>query len=64
MATLKSYRTSDSSNKITTYVYDDDSSVVAFDFGSKSIPLNVIKSLDYIFITHNCTYFIFIISGI
>ena len=52
MATLKSYRTSDSSNKITTYVYDDDSSVVAFDFGSKSIPLNVIKSLDYIFITH------------
>lgn len=52
MATLKSYRTSDSSNKITTYVYDDTSSLVAFDFGSKSIPLNDIRNLDYIFITH------------
>ena len=52
MATLRSYRTSDSSNKITTYVYDDDSLVVAFDFGSKSIPLNDVRSLGYIFITH------------
>ena len=52
MATLKSYRTSDSSNKITTYLYNDNSSSVAFDFGSKDIPLNEVRSLDYIFITH------------
>ena len=52
MAILKSYRTSDSSNKITTYIYDDVSSFVAFDFGSNDVPLNDVKSLDYIFITH------------
>lgn len=52
MGILKSYRTADSSEKITTYVYDDISSLVAFDFGSKDIPLNDVKNLDYIFITH------------
>ena len=52
MATLKSYRTADSSKKITTYVYDNASQLVAFDFGSHEIPLNDVKRLDYIIITH------------
>ncbi len=52
MPVLKSYRTADSSNKITTYIYDDVTSLVAFDFGSKDIALNDVKNLDYIFITH------------
>ena len=52
MAAIHSYRTSDSSNKITTYLYDSPSLKVAFDFGSNAIPTNEVKSLDYIFITH------------
>ena len=52
MASLTSYRTADSSKKITTYVFDNDSQLVAFDFGSNDIPVNTVKSLNYIFITH------------
>ena len=52
MVTLKSYRTSDSSKKITTYVYENASYSFAFDFGSNDIPLADIKKLNYIFITH------------
>ena len=52
MASIKSYRTADSSNKITTYVYKDTSLLVSFDFGSNAIPISDVKNLDYIFITH------------
>ena len=52
MPSIKSYRTADSSNKITTYIYNDVSSLVAFDFGSNNIPVNDVKNLDCIFITH------------
>ena len=52
MATIESYRTGDASNKITTYVLKNTSGFFAFDFGSNDIPINDVKKLDYIFITH------------
>ena len=52
MASIKSYRTADSSNKITTYVYNNASITISFDFGSNDIPISDVKNLDYIFITH------------
>jgi hypothetical protein len=52
MASIQSYRTADSSNKITTYVYKNTSLLVSFDFGSNDIPISDVKNLDYIFITH------------
>lgn len=52
MASLYSYRTADSSKKITTYVYHNKYFNFAFDFGSIDIPINDIKEIDYIFISH------------
>ncbi len=52
MATIKSYRTSDSSKKITTYLFNARHYSLAFDFGSNEIATSDIKNLDYIFITH------------
>ena len=52
MAKITSFRTSDSSGKITTYLYDNSRYVFAFDFGSNEIPLNDVKNIDYMFITH------------
>ena len=52
MASLYSYRTADSSKKITTYVYHNKYFNFAFDFGSIDIPINDIKEIDYIFIGH------------
>lgn len=52
MASINSYRTSDSSRKITTYIFNNSTYRFAFDFGSNDIPLNDVKKLDYIFITH------------
>ena len=52
MATLHSYKTADSSKKITTYVLDTGRFSCGLDFGSNDIPLNEVKRLQYIFITH------------
>ncbi len=52
MSYLQPYRTSDSSKKITTYVFKNTSRYFAFDFGSNDIPIADVKKLDYIFITH------------
>ena len=52
MNLLNSFRTSDSSRKITTYIYKNSSYECAFDFGSNDIPSIDVKNLDYIFITH------------
>ena len=52
MTVLNSYRTSDSSKKITTYVFSNSKYLLSFDFGSFDIPINDVKRLDYIIITH------------
>ncbi len=52
MSYIKPYRTSDSSRKITTYVFKNTCRFFSFDFGSNDIPLSDVKKLDYIFITH------------
>ena len=52
MAVLNSYRTSDSSKKITTYVFNNSRYILSFDFGSYDIPINDVKNIDYIIITH------------
>ena len=49
MSSINSYRTSDSSKKITTYLFNDGRHTFAFDFGSTDIPINDVKRYNLIF---------------